>query len=139
MARQMNLSAGYPLDITTIDEVTGKIYDLRMQKGQTRLWGLLARQSPRLLVVSPPCATFSRLQHLRRTPMPEHERRDGLDLLEVAVKACSTQLKSGRTFIFEHPQSASSWEVPCLQQLREHPEVQVIDLDQCMFGLVSND
>ena len=138
-ASKMGINSGYSLDIPTVDEITQRSYDFRQTADQTRLWSLLARRSPRVLIASPPCTTFSSLQHLRKTPMPTAEREEGLLLLEVGIKACLTQLKNGRCFILEHPHAASSWETPGLRRLREHPEVIEIVLDQCMFGLTSRD
>ena len=96
------------------DQTTQKKYDFLKKEDQTRLWSLFARKSPRVLVVSPPCTTFSSLQHLRSTEMKPEKRAAGLELLEVGIKACQMRLRSGRTFVFEHPHSAKSWEPPPL-------------------------
>ena len=71
--------------------------------------------------------------------MPEEERLRGLELLRVAVKACRIQMKKKLYFILEHPQGASSWKVPEVQELINMDGVVRIDLDQCMFGLTSRD
>ena len=49
------------------------------------------------------------------------------------------QLRAGRYFLHEHPSTATSWSVPCIEKLIEMPEVLVAKADQCMFGLTSQD
>ena len=66
-------------------------------------------------------------------------KKEGIDLLKVAVKAADLQLKNGGLFIFEHPRDASSWQEKCLTELAEKPGVQTLILDQCMYGLTSQD
>ena len=139
VAEEAGLRGGYCLDKTCVDHVTGKSWDLNRQRDQAQLWGLLRRRPTRLLIASPPCTTFSSLQRLRKTAMPEAERLEGLELLKVAVKACQMQAKSGNLFLLEHPAGASSWKVDCLMDLSNMNGVQSLVLDQCMYGLVSAD
>ena len=71
--------------------------------------------------------------------MDPEVKEEGLDLLKVAVKAADLQLKNGGLFIFEHPRDASSWKEKCLVELAGKPGVQSLILDQCMYGLTSQD
>ena len=71
--------------------------------------------------------------------MPESERQEGLELLRVAVKTCHMQIKSGGSFILEHPVGASSWQSSLLVDLGKVPGVSTFVLDQCMYGLESRD
>ena len=139
LAARKGLKAGYSIDMATVDEVTGRSYDLRKENDQKIFWTLLARRSPKLLVVSPPCTTFSSLQYLRKTPMKDQEREEGVQLLRIGIRACRSQLRSGRGFIFEHPLTASSWQDEDMKKLREHPDVMELTIDQCMYGLASHD
>ena len=49
------------------------------------------------------------------------------------------QLRCGRYFLHEHPDTATSWKVPCIESLMRQPEVKVARADLCMFGLRSRD
>ena len=139
LAAEAGWRAGYSLDKECADEVTGKSWDFTQTREQAQLWGLLRRRPTRLLVASPPCTTFSSLQHLRKTIMPDKERREGQEMLAVAAKACMMQVKNGGQFIFEHPAGASSWQEPCMKALGALPGVQCMIIDQCMYGLKSQD
>ena len=71
--------------------------------------------------------------------MPTSAREEGLKLLKVAVKACMIQVKSGNLFILEHPVGASSWKEECMLELGGMKGVHSWVLDQCMYGLESQD
>ena len=73
VAEKFNLRGGYALDILEKDIVTGKAWDLDKDKFQGQLWSLLAKVKSRLVVATPPCRTFSRLQNLRKTRMSHEE------------------------------------------------------------------
>ena len=139
VATEMGLRGGYSLDLTWQDEITGHSWDMMDVKNQNRLWNLLKRRRPRLLIASPPCTTFSALQNLRRTPMPDAQRRHGEILLGVAVQACRHQHRAGQFFLMEHPLTARSWRDTCVQDLLKLDGVYTIDLDQCEYGLRSRD
>ena len=123
IATEMGMRGGYSLDMTWRDEVTGRPWNLLEEKNQHRLWGLLKKSRPRLLVASPPDA----------------DRRQGLALLEVAVKACRLQHRVGHYFMLEHPLTASSWREQCIRDLLKMDSVFTVELDQCEYGLISYD
>lgn len=139
LAGEVGLKGGYSLDKEYEDPVTRKKWDFTRPKDQGQLWGLLKRRPSRLLISSPPCTTFSSLQRLRKTSMPEEVKAEGLQLLRIGVKACVLQVKSGGQFIFEHPAGASSWKEQCLIDLSLMEGVQSLTFDQCMYGLQSSD
>ena len=49
------------------------------------------------------------------------------------------QIKGGRYFVHEHPQTAASWAVPCMRKMVEMPEVHVVNAHMCAFGMKSKD
>ena len=71
--------------------------------------------------------------------MPADERQAGLDCLDVAVRACRLQVKSGNLFLLEHPAGATSCNEQVLRDLCSLDGVQSYVLDQCMYGLTSVD
>ena len=74
----------------------------------------IRRQRPYIVIGSPPCTVFSRLNegwsYRRMRPEEGHRRKvEGRVLLEFSVQVYRMQLAAGRHFLHEHPQSASSW------------------------------
>ena len=53
------------------------------------------------------------------------------------MEAAEKQYHAHRVFAFEHPASATSWELPEVQQVAQLPEVHRVLFDQCMVGLKS--
>ena len=78
-------------------------------------------------------------QRSGRVSTTKEEWDQGALLLRVAVRACRFQMKSGRHFIFEHLREASSWADSELAALMHDNSVEVIDLDQCMYGFETTD
>ena len=105
---------------------------------------LVFRDKPKLLVVSPPCTLFSQLQNLSLEGLPAarcpEEWAKATLMVEFAVELCLIQKRAGRVFVFEHPRTATSWEVVRgLKELLETPDVIEAVLDMCVFGLSSVD
>ena len=48
-------------------------------------------------------------------------------------------MEGGRYFVYEHPKSAVSWDNPSVAGLAVTPGVMRTELDQCGFGLMSED
>ena len=138
-AKERGLNAGYSLDLEHVDCITNRKWDLSIKREQQRLWSLMAKRPSSLIIASPPCTTFSTLQHLRRGGVPADEREYGLELLRVGIEVCARQHRAGRWFLFEHPKGASSWSEPEVQKLINMNGVFIVELDQCMYGLTSTD
>ena len=61
-------------------------------------------------------------------------------MVEFAVELRLKQKRAGRAFVFEHPRSATSWEVvERLKDLLEPPDVYECLLDMCCFDLTAVD
>ena len=48
-------------------------------------------------------------------------------------------MEGGRYFVYEHPKSAASWDNPNIEKLASIEGVMRTELDQCEFGLMSED
>ena len=44
------------------------------------------------------------------------------------------QIAGERYFLHAHPMYATSWSLPCIEELMQHPDVQRVRADQCQFG-----
>ena len=90
----------------------------------------------------PPCTYFSMLQELNvavHGHKPEwmanfdEEKRKA----RVHVEFCCTmeQLRQGRHFLHEHPWSARSWVLPCMQKVMSHSSVDLVQRHMCQFRI----
>ena len=139
IARDLSLRAGFSLNSETKDTHTDKSWNFLHKKEQARLMTLLAKRPSQLPVVSPPSEMFMSHQRTGRVGTMQEEMDQGVLFLRVAVRVCRFQMKSGRHFIFEHPREASSWADPELAALLHDNSVEVVKLDQCMYGLETKD
>ena len=136
-ARAAGLRASISLDVLTGD-------DLSTFAGRRRAVHLVEARRPLLLILSPPCTMFSILNrnchHRRALEHPgEHSRRlaEAEGFVDFSVHLAMEQRRHGRFFVFEHPASASSWQLPSLGAALAAPGVVRFTFDQCRFGLVS--
>ena len=69
----------------------------------------------------------------------EAARRRGDVHLRFFVTMAQRQMEGGKYFVYEHPTSAVSWDNPSVAGLASTPVVMRTELDQCLFGMVSED
>ena len=69
----------------------------------------------------------------------EEMLEDGLRHLCFAALICVLQHRAGRYFIFEHPDSAGSWNTRVLKSIEELPGVVRTKFDFCMLGMKGED
>ena len=93
------------------------------------------------ILLSPPCTVFSPLQKCFRNfeKMPrqlvEQKWGEGMGHLEFSMGIAESSVRRPRTFMFEHPQRASSWKQECVQRVENLEGVGSVCFDQCMLGL----
>ena len=94
---------------------------------------------PALLILCPPCTTFSLLRNLsnhKRGPKVVYEEEsEGLLHWEFTLVLAEEQIQNKRAFLLEHPAGASSWEHPTVKTLEQLPGVYHIVVDMCCFSL----
>ena len=133
-----------------INLVVGSTFDLRMD-AQGRSWNFLltddrarARkqieaEKPFLVVGSPPCTYYSVLTQSNYSRMDprkvERRKAEAKVLLEFAMEIYELQLKAGRHFLHEHPQSASSWQDTRMMKMMAHPRVDSVVAHLCQYGM----
>ena len=127
-AKKRGLSGSIALDLTTG-------WDFKLASHREEARSLVKTKKPGVLLLSPPCTTYSplrRLTNYKRHPWEvQQEEQEGDLHMDYAVS-----LAEDRGFILEHPANATSWvENPRLQQLLKRPDVFVIYLDMCRFNL----
>eukprot|EP00435_Cladocopium_sp_Y103_P030018 s1428_g7.t1 len=131
-AEKFGFTAGGALDLSTG-------WDFCKPSHQQAARRLVNELQPVLVILSPPCTTFSALRHLsnfKRDPaIVAKEEAEGRLHVRFSVQLARIQLRAGRGFLFEHPRNASSWTTTELQQLKDQDGVFAVAVDLCRFGL----
>jgi hypothetical protein len=138
VSRRSGLVAGSTFDLHA-DEA-GVAWDFTRPGDRKRAWERIRAEEPFLVVGSPPCTMFSRLQvNLNANKMGKAEwekrRRAAEVLLIFAVAVYKLQVLAGRHFLHEHPAGATSWNHPAIVKLRARHGVDAVVAHQCEFGL----
>ena len=55
--------------------------------------------------------------------------------MQFVCKLYKKQIEAGRLFIHENPAHAKSWALPCIRKMLREVGVEIVQADQCMFGL----
>ena len=96
----------------------------------------LAKRKPKLLVTSPPCTKFSPLQNLRKDwETFEEEWHGAVNHVDFSMECLEEQLHRGGHGLHEHPDTATSWTLPSVQNYLNHDEIILVKSHQCRFGL----
>ena len=128
-ARKFGLQVGEAMDLTTG-------WDFGKEEDRARAEMYLDEKKPRLLIGSPRCAMFSKLQNL--TPWTPKRRKmwdEAKEHIRFVVKLYKKQMRGGRLFLHEQPAEASSWSLREVREFRKQAGVVTVDADQCMYGL----
>ena len=120
MRPSMSLGKGLTFDLQ--GDADGRSWDFLKAADRHEALARIREQKPYLVIGSPPCTAFSKLNdgwNYRRMKPEEVLRRKvaGRVLLGFAVQVYREQLTAGRYFLHEHPASASSWAEPCMRRL----------------------
>ena len=98
-----DLNAGASFDLKTG-------WDLHRPEHRAAVLEYLKKAKPKVVIGSPPCTMFSRLQNMNGwTEERQQQRRRDLILLRFAAKVYRMQTEAGRYYVHEHPATASSW------------------------------
>ena len=121
----------------SVDLETG--WDLREERHVQALWRHLHQNPPLLMILSPPCTAFSNIQNINYDRMPVdkvvHLRAEGKQHLSLAMALARWQHRRGGYFVYEHPQSASSWREPEVENLLNAPDILTVTCDMCAYGM----
>ena len=101
------------------------------------------KDRPGLLILSPPCTLFSKLQVLSPYGLPEVRDPEGwaeaVAFVDLSMELAEIQRKAGRSFVFEHSWQASSWDLQSVNNIRNKKDVGEVIFDMCRFGMVAQD
>ena len=126
------------MDLTTCDE-HGNPWDFNVDAMRAKAKHIVKHKSALLLVVSPMCSAFSRLQAFNAKRLgPERVKEMieyGMKHLTFALDLCEIQRRNGLYFLLEHPAGASSWSTSPMQRMIKREGVQVYEGDMCCYDL----
>ena len=119
-------------------------YDLSDERTQALVISRIKKSQPSMVIGSPPCTTFSQLQQLNLhvhgdswKAKFEKEKQKAVKHIVFCLKLFQLQRNRGAYFLFEHPESADSWQIPELVEFTKLDGVMTQVADQRMYGLVS--
>ena len=85
---------------------------------------------------APVCGPWSNMQNIQQDQQRVWEKRKRyLPMVEFVASIARYQLKHGRYFIIENPQTSKIWYLKCMQQLFSDPSVTWGDFHFCAYGL----
>lgn len=126
------------MDICTRDE-NGNPWDFTKSEMRSKAARRALNDEPLVVIGSPPCTDWSTVMNLNHDKMgleeTERRRKVAREHLEFCVELYRIQIKGGRYFIHEHPQSAASWHEDVMLELSKEAGVMVTAADQCAYGL----
>ena len=134
-AKDLGLLPGASMDIQTG-------WDFSKPADRRRGVEYIKEQKPYVVMGSPPCKLFSVLQGLNKHVNGEEwtrklmqRKQEAVEHLEFCVAIYRLQAASGRYWVHEHPNSATSWHEACIRKMVQMPGVIRVRADQCMYGL----
>ena len=143
VASRQGLRAGWSLDLSTECPITGRKWDCRSAEDRAWVRKMVWRDKPKLLIVCPPCTLFSQLHYLSPNGIPPVRCpelwAEAMMMLEFSIEMCRIQSRACRGFVFEHPRTATSWEVDAVKRLAQEAGVYTSVFDMCRFGMTAED
>ena len=137
----LGLAAGQTFDLRA--DRNGRKWNFLLAADREMAKRMIQEEKPYLVIGSPPCTSFcafNRKWNYRRMD-PERVRQaihEGNVLFKFALEIYELQMSEGRHFLHEHPASASSWQVPRMKSLRQHPGVGETVAHLCQYGLTTS-
>ena len=139
VAAHIGLVAGMSLDLTNG-------YKFDDKRDQDKAWEVIRKTKPTLVIGSPPCTYFSLLQELHiavhgKDPawMARFEaaKQKAVRHFEFCCKVYRHQMANGRHVLHEHPWSARSWALECVDDLGHDERVALVQSHMCRLGMTS--
>ena len=118
----------------SVDIRTG--FDVMTPKGRHMVMEITREQAPDVILMAPVCGPWSNMQNIQQDQQKVWEKRKRyLPMVEFVASIARNQLKHGRNFIIENPQTSKISYLNCAQQLFSDPSVTWGDFHFCAYGL----
>jgi len=139
IAHRMGAMSGMSLDLTTNDPDDGMPWDFNVPSKRQKALKMVVNKSAVLVIGSPVCTAFSRLQNWNFKKMDPVIIKKMIDEGTTHLKFCMElyriQIDQGLYFLHEHPWSAKSWALSEVQNVLQDPSVVCVRGDMCCFGM----
>ena len=129
-------------------------FDLRTRKPNGTPWNFCKRKDrmqarkyiddhrPDWVIGSPPCTSFcawNRHMNYPKIDASTVRKRisEGRKHLAFCISIYREQIRRGKHFLHEHPQTAASWQETGIERMSQIPNISIVTADQCMYGLVT--
>ena len=120
--------------LKVVDIRTG--FDVMTFKGRHMVMEIIKEQAPDVILMAPVCGPWSNMQNIQQNQQRVWEKRKRhLPMVEFVASIARYQLKHGRYFIIENPQTSKIWYLNCMQQLFSDPSVTWGNFHFCAYGL----
>ena len=126
-AAQSGLRCGQPIDLRTG-------FDLSNPQSQKKVLDILDKQQPTVVFMAPVRGPFSQLQNLNSPSVHEKMKR-AMPMIDFCIKIAEHQIRRGRYFIIENPQTSRMWYTKSFQRLLKEYDVDWDTLHMCAFGM----
>ena len=108
-----------------------------------RVRQLVTETKPFMLIGSPPCTMFCLLQNLSRNKRDPKVFAKKMAEAEKHIRFClelyEMQRSAGRCFLHEHPNTATSWQMPEMIAFAAKPDIETTVCDMCAYGMQVQD
>ena len=137
MAERMGFKSGSSMDLKTG-------WDFSRKSHRQCAIETIQREKPWLIIGSPPCTTFSVIQNLNLHKFKDDEnwmsafnerKKKAIEHMSFCMQLYQMQIQSGRYFLHEHPQGATSWDLEMVKEIESMGGVYKVSCDQCQYGL----
>ena len=122
-----------------VDMSIDPLMDMRVDTYRVQVRHNIAVSDPLIVIGAPPCTVFSSMQNINQkhhgTQEWQARYEEGVAFLQFAVDVYWDQIARGKFFLHEHPATASSWDLPMIRELAEHPGVIIVTGDMCRWGM----
>ena len=122
---------------TAMDLATG--FTFSEKKDQQRAWKILRKETPHLVMLSPPCTARSKIRAIsdfKRDPkVVAAEREATRKHMEFCANIAKFQYRAGRGFLLERPKGTGEDKEKEMMSLTSLPNVQTVSVDMCEHGL----
>ena len=130
------------MDQLTKDQ-DGRAWDFDDPEMRERARCLVSKGSTLLVIGSPMCTYFSNIVNIAKLRMKagEFERRyvHAIRHLEFMCDLFDIQLRAGGHILFEHPASATSWNLPFIKEMVKRANMICVTAHHCRFGMSGRD
>ena len=127
------------LQLLAMDLTTGN--DFMTYLGRAEAERRIDSGNTKVLILSPPCTMYSKRMLINLRKMSEEMKlrrwREAHTYLDWCMSLCQKQARKGNYYIFEHPDTASSWQRPSVQAVQQLPNANISRFDMCRMGMLT--